>query len=314
MFNQLKSFVPQIVQLTLTKKCQFNCLYCGVSFQRHIDKNTELSLQEIKEIISDLKISGCKTIDLFGGEPTLRKDFFQIVKQIKLAGFQLCLETNGFLLERDFLNRLSKAGIDFIYLNLSDYRADYHDRVVRRAGAFAKAVKALNICRELQIKIHTTIVPMNKEYFSEGHINRYIEFCLKQGAEKIRVLFPSCIGNWTEKEQNQFSEEDEREVVRYIDKQYHQLVYIEAENSSALGERTICSAMTVFCHITANGMVMPCPYLPFIFGDIKRESLINIVHRIMNHPYMHKDDAYCPSRDDSCVLMSPSRIAVSSST
>ena len=83
----------KVVQLTLTNRCQCNCEHCGVFSLRDSIKG-ELSLQQLDLIFRDLKLAGCLVIDLFGGEPTLRRDLFEIIAHGKAQGFLMSLETN----------------------------------------------------------------------------------------------------------------------------------------------------------------------------------------------------------------------------
>jgi MoaA/NifB/PqqE/SkfB family radical SAM enzyme len=69
------------------------------------------------------------------------------------------------------------------------------------------------------------------------------------------------------------------------------------DENKVLGGKTYCPAKSIFCHITTAGRVLPCPYLPMAFGDIKKESLLSIFSRIQGHPCMKEKGSYCPTRD-----------------
>jgi MoaA/NifB/PqqE/SkfB family radical SAM enzyme len=61
--------------------------------------------------------------------------------------------------------------------------------------------------------------------------------------------------------------------------------------------KILCPAKSVFSYIAGNGYVMPCPYLPIVFGDIKKESMTEILSRMHEHPLMSQGGLYCPTRD-----------------
>jgi len=292
---------PRIAQLTLTNKCQYNCKHCGV---KHLNRKIkeELSLDQIKGVITDLRVSGFSYLDLFGGEPTLRKDIFEIIKFGKLNGLVMLLETNGALLDISYIKKLKEAGTDLVYISLDDFEAGKHDANTGCKGSFKKAIKALNLCRQIGVEAHISMVPREREYFIDSRINRFIEFCLQQGAKKVRILFPSYVGNCSAKSRIFCSEEDEMGLLECIDRKYQDVVYVESEDQSLKsilsGNKIVCPAKRLFCHIASNGLVMPCPYLPLVFGDITKESMLEIFARIQDHPLIKTEGVYCPSREE----------------
>ena len=288
---------PKVVQVSITDRCQCSCVHCGVSFLRGADRRPDPSFKELRDIFLDLKTFKCEFVDLFGGEPTLRKDLCEIVALGKSFGFTMLIETNGLLLDRPYLVKLKKAGLDLIYLSLDDYRAGKHDANRGRPGVFKAAVKAMNICRDLGLAVHVSMVPRSREYFADGSMNRFVRFCLDNGARKIRILFPSCVGMWSCRKAGELSEKEEREVFSYVRKAYHKYIYVEDMDNKVLGEETACPAKSIFCHITTGGLVLPCPYLPMAFGNIKKEPLLSIFSRIQGHPNMKEQGVYCPTRD-----------------
>lgn len=290
----------RVVQLTLTNRCQCNCSHCGVKHLNRALGHAEPDLWEIKEMFRDFKTSGFSSVDLFGGEPTLRKDLPEIITIGRRFGLEMLVETNGLELDRDYLIRLKNAGVFRIYISLDDYNAKYHDRN-RGQKCFQHAVKVLTLCRHLNIQAHTSIVPRDREYFLDGEINRYIRFCLDKGAASVRILFPSYVGNCTDNNKIFCSNEDELFLLSHVDAQYRHRTYVESQafplDAVLKGRPVKCPAKQMFCHVTASGLVMPCPYLPLVFGDVKRESITEIFSRMMDHPLLRKPGLYCPSRD-----------------
>lgn len=285
----------EIAQINITNACQCNCKHCGVSFLRQHIKET-LSIQDLEYIFQDLKASGCKIVDLFGGEPTIREDIFEIVSLGKSYGFGMLIESNGYLLDREFVKKLKDSGLDRLFLSLDDYREELHDERRKRQGAYKRVLKAIEYASLEGITVHVSIVPPNKDFFTDGHMNKFMELCFNQGADKVRILFPSDVGNWSKEETNKISKKDEIEVFKCIDQKYYDRIYTEAEHNP-IGDESSCSAKNFFAHIMSNGQILPCPYLPFVFGNIYNESITTIFNRIQEHPVMRQNGLYCPSRD-----------------
>ena len=60
----------------------------------------ELSTEEWKRLIDELKQKGIKNIHYTGGEPLLRRDLAELVRYAAERGFTVGLTTNGILLDK----------------------------------------------------------------------------------------------------------------------------------------------------------------------------------------------------------------------
>ncbi len=286
---------PRVVQVTLTNRCQCACRHCGVTKLKQNPKY-EPTLQELDAIFTDLKKSGTKIIDLFGGEPTIRQDIFEIISLGRSHGFMVLIETNGFLLDEVFVRSLKSAGLNRIYISLDDYIARNHDANRGRKGLFTRVVKAIELCRQFSIPVDVSIVPPNEEYFYHGHMNRFCDFVLSRGADKVRILLPRFTGNMQFTDDSPFTDGNEQGLVRYIRPRYLERVYFHSPDTPD-SDITRCSAKQFFCHITTTGDVLPCPYLPLKFGNIKQESISGIFARIQSSEVMKIGAMHCLARD-----------------
>ena len=72
------------IRLSITDVCNFRCTYClpqGYKKSRRYEKF--LTAEEISRLVKALSELGDYKIRLTGGEPTVRKDFFDILKNMK---------------------------------------------------------------------------------------------------------------------------------------------------------------------------------------------------------------------------------------
>lgn len=107
------------LRLSITDVCNFRCNYCLPNgYQRPKERPHFLRLDEIQRLVRTFAQLGTQKIRLTGGEPTLRKDFLDIVHHIaQTAGIrQLALTTNGYRMQRD-VSLWQQAGIT--HLNVS---------------------------------------------------------------------------------------------------------------------------------------------------------------------------------------------------
>ena len=71
-----------------------------------------MSLETAISSIDWLKTIGCRVLAIMGGEPLLRKDFIlKVVQYGSRNGFFVYLPTNGYLLTKDFIDKLGNAGV-----------------------------------------------------------------------------------------------------------------------------------------------------------------------------------------------------------
>ena len=82
------------IRLSITDVCNFKCGYClpnGYQVDKS-DNRKFLHLDEIKRLAKCFSELGVSKIRITGGEPTVRKDFFEIIKVLK---FDAGITPNG---------------------------------------------------------------------------------------------------------------------------------------------------------------------------------------------------------------------------
>ena len=299
------NYIPGVVQVSITSRCQCSCKHCGVSLLK--DKHREEpTIDELDSIFKNICNAGTKVVDLFGGEPTIRKDIFRIVELAKSYGLITIVETNGFLLEEPYVAMLKQSQIDQIYLSLDYYQSELHDANRGLNGLFNRAVTAISLCRKYSIPIDVSFVPESEHYF-KNHINKFLAFVFDKGANNVRILLPRFTGSMHLTSSSPFSNGNEQELISYILPEYIDKIYFHSQDTP-LDDISVCSAKKYFCHIMTNGDVLPCPYLPLVFGNIKKESLGVIFHRIQTSEIMKSGGMHCLARDIEFVKTTLSRI------
>ena len=91
----------------LTPRCNFNCPMCYIHMtpeqQRQV--GTELTAQQWLQLARDARDAGMLVALLTGGEPLVRKDFFEIFSGMKQLGLMVSVNTNGSLLQGEILEK-----------------------------------------------------------------------------------------------------------------------------------------------------------------------------------------------------------------
>jgi MoaA/NifB/PqqE/SkfB family radical SAM enzyme len=180
-----KSFV------NLNYNCNNNCSSCIMEYMNsQIEKSTKKIKEEIDIILKDLN-----HIELNGGEPTLNKNLFSILKYIeeKKKGMEIALITNARMFSiPSFAKRLK-------YLNLKKFKIDttiygpnskIHDAITRTPNSFNQQIRGIRNLINHGIKIELRIV-INKINYKV--LNEISEFIIKnfKKEEILSVTFIS---------------------------------------------------------------------------------------------------------------------------
>ena len=126
------------IRLSISDVCNFKCGYClpdGYKIDKS-DNRKFISKEEISRLAKALSELGVSKIRLTGGEPTIRKDFIDIIKDIKKnSGIKkTVITTNGYHLNR-IANDLKESGLDGINISIDSLDSETfrkitgHDRL-----------------------------------------------------------------------------------------------------------------------------------------------------------------------------------------
>ena len=111
---------PIVAQMVVTRRCNLACAYCN-EFDRVSPPVPAADLLRRVDRLADL---GTAIITLSGGEPLLHPDIDAIVARIRERGAMAVLLTNGFLLNRDRIRRLNRAGLDYLQISIDNLEPD----------------------------------------------------------------------------------------------------------------------------------------------------------------------------------------------
>lgn len=160
--------VVDYLRISLIDRCNFRCQYCmpegtelDYILQQNLLTKTEL-LTLIKEVFIPL---GFTKFRLTGGEPLLRPDLGEIVKQIaSLPQTQdLSLTTNGYLLEEKAAD-LFKAGLRRINISIDSLNPETFSKIIGRKSQdiWYKTWQGIKVAEQVgfnPLKLNVVIIP-----------------------------------------------------------------------------------------------------------------------------------------------------------
>ena len=151
------------IRLSITDVCNFKCGYCLPNgYQKDkSDNRTFLSLEEVQRLAKGLSELGVSKIRLTGGEPTVRKDFFDIVKILKQnSGIKkTVITTNGYKLDQ-LAEQIIESGLDGINISIDSldknkfHQITGHDRL----DTILRGIEKLQKLNFKNIKINAVLL------------------------------------------------------------------------------------------------------------------------------------------------------------
>jgi cyclic pyranopterin phosphate synthase len=132
------------LRLSVTDRCNFRCVYCmpeeGITF---LARDEVLSFEEITRVARVARDLGVRSVRLTGGEPLVRKDIVELVRQVAALGFDdLALTTNGTGLAR-LAKPLADAGLQRVNISCDSLRRDRFAQI-RRRGDLGHVLAAMD--------------------------------------------------------------------------------------------------------------------------------------------------------------------------
>ena len=170
--------------------CNNNCRFCA---QAHSKRFGNRTLDEIKKDLQDSR-KRCDGVVLTGGEVTIRKDFFDIVKYAKGLGYEtIQIQTNGRIFSNlEFSRKTIKAGATEFSPAIHGHCKSEHDHLTRVPGSFDQTFNAIKNLKSLGAKILTNTVVTKSNYKS---LPKIAEILVKLDVNQFQFAFVHPIGN-----------------------------------------------------------------------------------------------------------------------
>jgi mycofactocin radical SAM maturase len=141
--SQLKRGLDAPICLTweLTYACNLQCIHCLSSSGQRDPR--ELTTAQAKAVIDELRDLQVFYINIGGGEPMIRRDFFDIISHSVDNSIGVKFSTNGAYIDGENARRLAAMDYLDIQISLDGTDAATND-AVRGAGSFDTAITAMD--------------------------------------------------------------------------------------------------------------------------------------------------------------------------
>lgn len=133
------------MNLMITGKCNLNCIHC-FNAKDNDRLNTELTYEEVLDILDQAKGIGVHSFTITGGEPLVHKHFMDIIHAIYDRDMYVFeLNTNGILITQEMLDEFKEIGCRPL-IKISFDGIGYHNWMRQNDKAEEKTIEAIKLC------------------------------------------------------------------------------------------------------------------------------------------------------------------------
>ena len=241
--------------LTITTKCNLECDYCYVNKSNQ----KELTTSEWKKIFQILLKHGVSIVQLTGGEPLMRDDFWELLEDCHKLYEKVIIATNSILIDNERVGKFKKYNNLIFYISLNNW-IEEKDRSIKNNDHFKK----IDVLKKLKKSGHIVVIATlaSKDNFTD--LPKIINFTKKNDIE-CRINYIILQNKAT------------AEMLDPVTKQF--LIDFNGKNQKTVDVTPQCLAGFTRISILENGDVTPCVVIRdknHIGGNILRDDLEKI--------------------------------------
>jgi MoaA/NifB/PqqE/SkfB family radical SAM enzyme len=262
---------PLLAHIIPVRRCNLACTYCN----EFDDFSKPVPTDEMFGRIDKLGALGTSVVTISGGEPLLHPDLDDIIRRIRSNGMIAGLITNGYLLVAERIQRLNRAGLEWLQISIDNVNPDEVSK---------KSLKVLDKKLQLLAEHADFHVNINSVVGSGIH---HPQDALTIGKRAIELGFTSTIGiiHDGSGQLQPLGEEERRiyeEVKSWEKRSFTRINAFQDNIAQGLANDWRCRAGARYLYICEDGLVHYCsqqrgypgvPLATYTRDDMRREYL-----------------------------------------
>lgn len=264
---------PICLTWELTYACNLQCVHCLSSSGMRDPR--ELTTEQAKAVLDELRDMQVFYINIGGGEPMVRRDFFEILEHAQRCNIGVKFSTNGAFISAESARRLSAMNYLDIQISLDGADRETNDRV-RGDGSYDTAIEAMEHLRAANFGPFKISVVMTRHNVSQ--LDDFKALADSYGAQlRITRLRPAGRGADTWNELHPTNDQ-QRIIYDWLIRHGENVLTGDSFfHLNAFGESlpglNLCGAGRVVCLIDPLGDVYACPFV--IHDEFKAGSVLD---------------------------------------
>lgn len=195
----------------VTGSCNLRCQHCYqfdlYNYKKRGSYQYDLSNAEAKQVLARLSEAKFTHIHFLGGEPLLRPDLLDLIKEAKTHGMYISINTNGLPLTANKVEQLRDEGVDQIMVSLDGATAATND-AIRGQGTFNTSVNNIKAALSLTNQSSMTIgITFTATSLNSREIPQLFKLVLDYGIEHIHIVPVHEAGNFLRNKEHLGNEE-----------------------------------------------------------------------------------------------------------
>ena len=260
---------PLLAHLIPIRRCNLSCTYCN----EFDDFSPPVPTEAMFRRVDKLAELGTSVITISGGEPLLHPELDEIIRRIRRHGMIAGLITNGYLLVAERIQRLNRAGLEWLQISIDNVAPDEVSK--KSLKVLDKKLQSLAEHADFHVNINSVV----------GGGSRNPKDALAIGKRAIELGFSSTIGIIHDGDgQLQPLNEEERRIyheMKAMEKRSFTRVNSFQENiAQSRPNQWRCRAGARYLYICEDGLVHYCsqqrgypgvPLEKYTPADLRRE-------------------------------------------
>src|ERR1700741_3593298 len=112
---------PLLAHIIPMRRCNLACTYCN----EFDDVSKPVPIEEMYRRIDKLGGLGTSVVTISGGEPLMHPELDDVIRRIRANGIIAGLITNGYLLVAERIQRLNRAGLEWLQISIDKVTPEY---------------------------------------------------------------------------------------------------------------------------------------------------------------------------------------------
>lgn len=268
--DKLKCNIPWIILMDPTSACNLKCKGCWAAEYGH---HSNLTLDEMRKIVTEAKALGTHFFMFTGGEPLVRKkDILTITNENKDCIFLAF--TNGTLVDDEFCEELKKSGNFALALSIEGTEETTDFR--RGEGVYQKVVDAMALLKKHKCIFGTSVCYTSKNYDAVTS-DKFYDMEIEAGAKFALYFHYMPIGSDADTSLLLTPEQREH-VYRTIRKKRRTrngkpIFVMDFQNDGEFVGGCIAGGRNYF-HINSEGDAEPCVFIHYSDSNIREKSIL----------------------------------------
>ena len=292
---------PFLVVWDITNACNLKCQHCYANAGSSL--KDELSTDEAMEVIDCLDRVSVPIVAFSGGEPLVRRDFFDLTRYACDKGIYVAVATNGTLITKEKAQEMKKAGIRFVQISLDGASPATHDSFRGIDGVYKKTIQGIKNCVDAGFFVNIATTATHHNYME---IPQIIDLCEDLGVNWFMLynFIPTGRGKFIST--NDLTPGEREEVLQMLWNQLRkggkvnvlstapQFARVALEQEIGYNKKIVpthfanpelsgrlvnlaefiggCGCGRFYCAIRANGDIEPSVFFPLKIGNIRDDD------------------------------------------